>query len=72
MRWNVKIPYQEPTYSARQGETKTYTCSYEVTAPSRDEAIREALRRFEGLAKESGVRWIREPLEDQVDARALA
>tara|TARA_R110002072_G_scaffold28182_2_gene90766 strand:+ start:138 stop:362 length:225 start_codon:yes stop_codon:yes gene_type:complete len=68
MLWRVTIPYQEPTYSVRQGAQKTYDAFYVIEASSREAAIASALGRFEGLATESGVRWIREVLADRISA----
>lgn len=71
MRWKVTIPYREPTYSVRQGVQKTYDAFYEVEADSLEAAVTSALAQFEGLATESGVRWIREVIEERISAAPL-
>ena len=68
----MRIPYREPTHAARRGsrdpEGHEPSCAtVDVAASSLEEAVEEALDAFEVGASESGVGWIREPVEESIE-----
>jgi hypothetical protein len=67
-RFRVRIPYEEPTFAAHQKRPPAppFVAELEVVAVDEQSARAQALARFEADAKDSGVGWIREPLEDAV------
>ena len=73
-RWRVRIPYVEPTFAARQARppAEPFVAEVEVEADSDLDAVERGLEKFEGDARDSGVGWIREPLEGQVVATRVA
>ncbi len=73
-RWRVRIPYVEPTFAARQAQPplEPYVAEVVVEAVTGPDAIERGLEKFEGDAHDSGVGWIREPLEDEVVATRIA
>jgi len=74
--YRVRIPYREPTHAARRGLSdperhEPFTASVDVVASSPEEAVEKALDAFEVGASESGVGWIREPVEEQIEVREI-
>ncbi len=57
--FRVVIPYHEPEIEMRKGQDKTFEESYLIHAVSTIEAVLEAKRQFEAVAKDSGVAWKR-------------
>jgi hypothetical protein len=67
--YRVVIPFREPTFErsiGRSPDAPPYVASYVVSACSTEEAQAQALELFWGLATESGVGWIREPVESAI------
>lgn len=68
----MTVPYVEPTHAARTGRAASappFVAEFVVEADDEEQARARALERFEADARDSGVGWIREPLEDQVRVR---
>lgn len=63
--YRVTIPYREPTYGDPE---RIYQGAMEVYAPTREAAVRLALREFKELAELSSARWEREVVRDGVKA----
>jgi len=58
--YRVTILYREPSYERARGRrADPYSWSFEVEALSVDSARAEAMRRFDELARNSGVGWVR-------------
>lgn len=56
----VQILYREPGYARKSGTHRSYSGSFLVRARTLAAAIAEAKTRFEQLATQSSVSWIRE------------
>lgn len=74
--YRVRIPYREPTHAARRGVSdpeahEPFSTTIDVAASSPEEAVERALAKFEGSASESGVGWIREPVEDLIEVQRI-
>lgn len=68
-RFRVRIPYEEPTFAAhakRPPDAPPFVAEVDVVAADERAAREQALARFEAGAKDSGVGWIGEPVEDEV------
>ena len=65
----VQIVYREPGYAERSGIHRSYSGRFVVRARSLQTALAEAKSRFEQVAQQSGVGWIRDI--DSINGRRL-
>jgi hypothetical protein len=56
----VRIVYREPEYAQRSGTNRSYSGRFIVRARSLQAALAEAKARFDEVAAQSGVGWVRE------------
>lgn len=56
----VRIVYREPGYARTSGTHKSYSGRFIVRARSLSAALAEAKARFDQVAAQSGVGWVRE------------
>lgn len=66
-RWLVTIPYREPEFTKRTpGAPDEFIITYQVMADTAEDARDEALAMFDVSARESSVRWPRNPIHDRI------
>ncbi|UCH82095.1 MAG: hypothetical protein JSW20_05560 [Nitrospiraceae bacterium] len=72
-KYQVIIPYREPTYETHSSKSdgKQYRAPYTVTALSKEDAIKEALDLFAKEALYSNVGWRHDPEYDQIEVKIL-
>ena len=73
-RYKVIIPYREPTYELHSGRPRKdpFIAPYEVTAITKEAAIRSALSLFEKDAHNSHVGWRRNPEYEKIQVTRLS
>ena len=65
--WLVTIPYREPLFTQRTpGAPSEYVMTYKVEADTSEDAKDLALILFRASARDSSVRWARDPIHERI------